>query len=102
MANESAADKAVKAAQKALDAQVFVRYAELTEAEIKSLVIDDKWQATLAQAIQDEIERVTQALTNRVTVLEERYADPLPHLAEEVGALTAKVAGHLERMGVAW
>ena len=41
------ADKKVKEAQLALDEQVLARYATLTETEIKQLVIDDKWFATI-------------------------------------------------------
>jgi type I restriction enzyme M protein len=39
---EAAAVKQVREAQAALDEQVLARYATLTEAEIKSLVIEDK------------------------------------------------------------
>jgi type I restriction enzyme M protein len=77
---EAEAKKAVKDAQIALDKLVFAQYPKLTEAEIKTLVVDDKWQATLKVAIQAEIDRVTQQLANRVKTLEERYAEPLPQL----------------------
>jgi type I restriction enzyme M protein len=40
---ESAAGKKVKDAQKALDAKVAAKYSQLSEAEIKTLVVDDKW-----------------------------------------------------------
>jgi type I restriction enzyme M protein len=42
---------------------------------------------------------VSQALAGRVKVLAERYATPLPKLAEDMEALSASVAGHLKRMG---
>jgi type I restriction enzyme M protein len=77
---EAEAKKAVKDAQIVLDKLVFAQYPKLTEAEIKTLVVDDKWQATLKVAIQAEIDRVTQQLANRVKTLEERYAEPLPQL----------------------
>ena len=50
--------------------------------------MDDKWQATLKAAIAAEIERVTQQLANRVKTLEERYAEPLPQLTQDVETLT--------------
>ncbi len=102
MDQESAADKKVKAAQKALDEAVFAHYPNLTEADIKTLVIEDKWQATLQSVIQTEIERVTQHLANRVKQLEERYAETLPELIDDVAELSGKVDEHLQRMGLAW
>ena len=42
---ESTADRQVSDAQKALDAKVFARYAKLSEADIKQLVVEDKWLA---------------------------------------------------------
>ncbi|MBX3356401.1 MAG: SAM-dependent DNA methyltransferase [Phycisphaeraceae bacterium] len=99
---ESEASKAVKEAQAALDEQVLARYGKLTEAEIKALVVEDKWLASLRAAIDGEVQRVTQQLTGRVKDLEERYARPLPELEREVEGLSAKVEGHLKKMGLAW
>ena len=95
---KSKADKAVKAAQLALDEQVLARYATLTETEIKQLVIDDKWVATIQAAIIGEVQRLTQNLTERVKELEERYAQPLPVLAEEVEGYSIRVEEHLKMM----
>ncbi|MBO1346000.1 MAG: N-6 DNA methylase [Hormoscilla sp. GUM202] len=97
---EAAAKKAVNNAQTALDKAVFSQYAKLTEDEIKTLVVDDKWHGTLEAAITAEIERVTQQLANRVKLLEERYAEPLPQLEEEVEVLARRVEDHLQRMGL--
>jgi type I restriction enzyme M protein len=99
---EAEAKKAVKDAQIALDKLVFAQYPKLAENEIKTLVIEDKWQATLKGAIAAEIERVTQQLANRVKTLEERYAEPLPQILEEMETLSSKVEGHLRRMGLVW
>ena len=54
-------------------------YATLTEDDIKVLVIDDKWFASIQSAIIGEVQRLTQALATRVQELEERYAQPLPN-----------------------
>jgi len=99
---ESAANKKVKERQKALDATVAAKYATLTEAEVKTLVVDDKWLATLAADVQTELDRVSQALTSRIKQLAERYATPLPQLTQEVAALSATVDEHLKRMGFVW
>jgi type I restriction enzyme M protein len=99
---EAGAGKRVKEAQKALDARVTAHYAQLTEAEIQMLVVDDKWLAALAASVQGELDRVSQALTGRIRQLAERYATPLPRLAEEVETLAARVDEHLKTMGLAW
>ena len=96
------ADKAVKDAQLALNTKVLARYTTLTEAEIKTLVVENKWFASIGAAIEDEIQRLTQRLTGRVKELEERYAQPLPELDSEVEVLSTKVAAHLENMGIDW
>ncbi|MGF6635100.1 type I restriction-modification system subunit M [Paraburkholderia sp. MM6662-R1] len=99
---EAAANKKVKDAQKALEAKVAAQYAKLDEIEIKTLVIDDKWLATLATDVQTELDRVSQALTGRIKELGERYATPLPKLTTEVETLAARVDEHLKKMGFAW
>jgi len=85
-----------------LDEAVFKQYPKLSEDEIQTLVVEDKWQAHLRGAILAEIERVTQQLAGRVKTLEERYAEPLPRIAEELEMLTGKVEEHLKRMGLSW
>ncbi|MCB0257841.1 MAG: type I restriction endonuclease subunit M, partial [Anaerolineae bacterium] len=86
----------------ALDLAVFKQYPELTEDDIKTLIVDDKWLATLQAQIETEIERVTQQLAKRVKELEERYAEPLPAITQSVEQLSDKVAGHLKAMGLEW
>jgi len=92
----------LKAAREDLDAKLHAKYPTLTEDEIKTLVVDDKWFATLAAAVQGELDRVSQTLTGRIRQLAERYATPLPQLTDEVATLAARVDGHLEKMGAVW
>lgn len=99
--SETAAKRAMKEAQDALNLKVFNHYPALSEAEIKTLVVEHKWHADLHNALKAEIERVTQQLANRVKELEERYAEPLPQITEQVEALSSKVAEHLKAMGLA-
>lgn len=98
----SEAKKAVKEAQEALNKKVLEQYPLLTEADIKTLIVEDKWLASLEANVVSEIERVTQQLANRVKTLEERYAEPLPALTESVQALSANVEEHLKKMGLQW
>ena len=99
---EQAADLGtkLKTAQETLITKVAAKYAQLTEDEIKTLVVDDKWLATIAAAVQGELDRVSQTLTGRIRLLADRYAAPLPQIVDEVEQLAAKVAAHLEKMGV--
>lgn len=97
---EDTAKKAAKEAQESLDMAVFAQYAKLSESDIKTLIVQDKWLASVQSAIEADIERITQQLANRVKELEERYAQPLPKLEADVLALSAKVAEHLKAMGL--
>ena len=91
-----------KEADAALDQQALEKYPQLSIDEIKTLVVDEKWLATLAQRIAGEIDRVSQALTQRVRELAERYETPLPQLTDRVSDLESKVNAHLETMGFSW
>jgi len=96
---EAELKKAIRDAEAALDQLAYDQYPKLSEAEIQTLVVDDKWLTTLSQAIQGELDRVSQTLTGRIRQLAERYAAPLPQIVDEVEELAAKVAAHLEKMG---
>lgn len=92
----------LKMVQGALEVKVAEKYGKLTEGEIKTLVVDDKWLAIIAAAVQGELDRVSQTLTGRIRQLAERYATPLPQLTDEVATLAARVDGHLKKMGAVW
>ncbi|HYX24645.1 MAG TPA: type I restriction-modification system subunit M [Thermoanaerobaculia bacterium] len=94
--------KRLKQAEAELDVQAYAQYPKLTEPEIKTLAVDDKWLAALDAAIHGEMDRVSQQLTRRVKELAERYGTPQPQVTSRVTELEAKVNGHLERMGFAW
>ena len=63
------ADAAVKAAQAALDAAVVAQYDKLSEYEVKALLVRDKWLARVQADVLAEVDRVSQALAERVNVL---------------------------------
>jgi type I restriction enzyme M protein len=98
---ESDFKKRLKDAEADLDTKALAKYPKLTEAEIKMLVVEDKWLAALDAAIHDEMDRISQVLTHRVKELAERYETPLPQMVTRVANLEAKVNMHLERMGFA-
>jgi len=99
---EATAKSKAKDKKTELDLAVFKKYPQLSEADIKILIVDDKWLATLENNIVAEIERVTQQLANRVKELEERYSQPLPTITQSLEKLSNKVAGHLKAMGLEW
>lgn len=98
---EANTKKVLKEAQDALDLAVFKHYPTLDETAIKTLLTDDKWHATLQGRIEDEIERITAQLANRIKELDERYAEPLSQIVDEVETISQKVQAHLQAMGVA-
>jgi type I restriction enzyme M protein len=100
--SEAALKRAVKEQEAGLDRLAYEKYPNLTETEIKTLVLADKWMTRLEAAVQGELDRVSQTLTGRLRELAERYATPLPQLADEVATLAAHVEGHLKRMGASW
>lgn len=79
--------------------QAYKKYPTLTETDIKTLVVDDKWMGTIATAVRSEIDRISQTFTQRVKELAERYDTPLPQLTDRVTEIEAKVSAHLAKMG---
>jgi len=94
--------KSIKNLEAELDQRLFKKYQQLTEDEVKQLVVEDKWLTTLEELVQSELDRVSQKLTSRIKELATRYESTLPELDQEVGKLTKKVEGHLQKMGFTW
>lgn len=99
---EAALKKTVKALEGELDQQAYEQYASLGEAEVKTLVVQDKWLAHLQADVQQELERISQTLAQRIRELAERYETPLPKLEDDVATISAKVESHLKKMGAVW
>ena len=99
---EAELKKRLKDAEAALDAKAYAHYPQLSEADTKALVVDDKWLAALSSAIHGEMDRISQALTQRVRELADRYDTPMPKMVSRVADLEAKVNQHLEKMGFVW
>jgi type I restriction enzyme M protein len=99
---QATANTSLKTARDTLTELVAAKYAKLTEAEIKTLAVEDKWVAALATAVDGELDRVSQTLATRTRQLAERYASPLPQVIEEVATLSTRVDAHLRKMGAVW
>ncbi|MBX3340702.1 MAG: hypothetical protein KF711_03875 [Nitrospira sp.] len=100
--NADEADLKAPRIEATLDAKAYAKYPMLTEAEIKQLVIDDKWLAALDRDIHGEMDRVSQQLTQGVKELADRYQTPMPQMVSRVADLEAKVNRHLNKMGFSW
>ena len=94
--------KSCSAKLSALYKSVRAKYASLTDNEIRTLVVDHKWFADIRAAVDGEIERVTQRLSERMQTLEERYANSLPELERSVYEFASRVERHIREMGLAY
>lgn len=85
-----------------LDSLTLKTFKELTEEDVRTLVVDDKWLTNIKTSIQNEIDAISQRLTGRVKQLAERYENTLIELDKESKTLEDKVSAHLEKMGLIW
>lgn len=99
---EATLKKALKAKVTELDDLSLAQYKVLTEAEVRTMVVEDKWLASLKAAIQTEIDAISQRLTSRIKELAERYEHTLGELDSQTKTLEDKVSVHLEKMGLVW
>ena len=85
-----------------LDMKALGKYKTLTVNDIKQLVVEDKWMASIEKSVKTEMERISQRLTQRIKELAERYETPMPKQTKEVADLESKVNTHLKKMGFVW
>ena len=102
MSEKDEADKALKAAEKELDAKVKAKYGKLTIKEIKNLLFDKKWMAKLNADVVDEIEQVLNTMSSRLLLIAKRYEHTLGEIEERTAKSRAEVMAALERMGYKW
>lgn len=98
----SVAKKLLKQADVALDMTAREKYEQLTDAEIKQLLVEEKWFRAIYNGIDAIHSAVSHRLSSRVTELVERYESTLPECEAKVAKLESKVKSHLERMGFEW
>lgn len=94
--------KAIKAAQKELDELVLAKYEALTAEEIKHLLFDKKWMATLSHSVSDEIEQILSDYAARVILIAKRYEHTLSEIEDKTAKARSEVMAALERMGYKW
>jgi type I restriction enzyme M protein len=82
-----------------LEKNVWDKYSALSIDEIKAIVVDDKWMATMQGHVHADMQRISQRLSQRIKELAERYENTLPQLSVDVAALEIQVGIHLGQMG---
>jgi type I restriction enzyme M protein len=90
----------IKEAYKVLEEKTIKKYRELSEEDVKTLVVGDKWMTTLAKNIQNEIDEISQRLTGRIKELADRYDSTMKELSNGVDDYEMKVRSHLAKMGI--
>jgi type I restriction enzyme M protein len=98
----SATKSVIKVCNTELKDTVQKCYDTLTPAEIKEIVINDKWYGTLSKRLDEQMQQVGQQLTSSVIALVERYENTLPELNRNIENLKHKVTTHLKAMGFNW
>ncbi|MGM9780504.1 MAG: N-6 DNA methylase [Candidatus Cryptobacteroides sp.] len=92
--------KAHSALVDALTEEVRKKYAAFTADEIRDMVINDKWLKEVRSRSEAENKRVCESISSQVSVLNERYAKPLPKINEDIAKLSGEVDGVLKAMGI--
>jgi len=96
------AEADAKKASKDLEEVVIARYKKLTEAEIKTLLIQTKWIGAVSSSIEAVLDSIRLTLSGRLQTLASRYDDTLPTITAEVVIKTKAVESHLKKMGLSW
>jgi type I restriction enzyme M protein len=97
---EAEAKKAVKVAQASIDAAILKKYEDLNDVDVRTLVLGQKWHATISDRVNGEANGLTLDLVARIQLLGERYADTVATIDAQLDDLQLKVAGHLADLGV--
>jgi type I restriction enzyme M protein len=97
---DAAAKKAAREAQASLDRAVMVKYGDLNESDVKSLVLDHKWESTITNRITQELNSLTLALVGRLQILGKRYSKTVADLDADSAKLESLVLSYIDAMGV--
>jgi type I restriction enzyme M protein len=92
----------IKGLEDLLDRRLREKFNALVEEEIKESVIEKKWFHSLETLLNGKIEQIFYKLIERVRILDERYAIPMPELTSNSMNLTEKVEEHLRELGFKW
>jgi type I restriction enzyme M protein len=76
------------------------KYDELSEDDIRHLVVDCKWRGTIMARADSLLSEVNQKMTTDLIALRDRYAHTLPSIETRVNDLRSKVNESLAAMGI--
>ena len=99
VAEKKETQRQLKSMQKALTDKVCQKYSALSEPDIRRLVIENKWIASVTLRCNEEMQRLAQQITASVSALCTRYARPLSEIESAVATAESRVAEHLRQMG---
>lgn len=91
--------KEIKALESKLDNKLLKKYTELTETDVRELVVERKWIKHIEERFKDELDNIILSFTTRIKELAERYAQSLPEINKQTEEYEEKVKKHLEVMG---
>lgn len=92
----------LRRSEKALDEKLQEKYPLLPIDEIKQLLVEEKWFASIYDGINRIHSAVSHRLSRRLAELMERYEFTLQECQDEAAGYETKVKSHLERMGFLW
>ncbi|PUD82380.1 type I restriction-modification system subunit M [Helicobacter pylori] len=98
-----AKNKALKMKNKAyeeLELKAFHQYKNLEINEIKDLIIKDKWLKSLKNALENKIQKRTNAFISALNEIIQTYSNSLLELDKEVKESESKVLEHLKDLGL--
>ncbi|MGL2467008.1 type I restriction-modification system subunit M [Helicobacter pylori] len=98
-----AKNKALKMKNKAyeeLELKAFHQYKNLEINEIKDLIIKDKWLKSLKNALENKIQKRTNAFISALNEIISSYSNSLLELDKEVKESESKVLEHLKDLGL--
>lgn len=98
-----AKNKALKMKNKAyeeLELKAFHQYKNLEINEIKDLIIKDKWLNSLKNALENKIQKRTNAFASALNEIISSYSNSLLELGKEVKESESKVLEHLKDLGI--
>ena len=78
---------------------VVAKYSVLTEDEIKMLVVERKWLASVISGCKALMQNVTHRISNDITALVERYETTLSETTNAINDLEKEVLASLQEMG---
>lgn len=100
LSNEKdALNKSLKEKRSQLTDAVVAKYSVLTEDEIKMLVVERKWLASVISGCKALMQNVTHRISNDITALVERYETTLSETTNAINDLEKEVLASLQEMG---